>query len=387
MHALRMADLDLAGKRVLVREDLNCPIKNGQVTNDARLRAALPTLQALMAKNARTIVVSHLGRPKEGVFDPALSLRPVAERLGALLGFAVPLVSDWRQGVQVGEGQLVLLENIRFTPGEGADDEALGRALAGLCDVFVMDAFATAHRAQASTHAVARFAPIACAGPLLVQELDALERIVVAPQRPVAAVTGGAKLSTKLGLIERLLEQMDLLIPGGGIANTFLGALGYPLGQSLTEPAFYDQARALHARHGGRMLLPEDVVVAAGTEGAITVRLIDEVHDDERIMDIGPHSQARYAAALKGMQTIVWNGPMGAFEDEAFATGTRAMAQAIASSGAFSVVGGGETIEAVERFGLAEQFSYLSTAGGAFLEYLEGRTLPGVAVLEERAAP
>ena len=382
-----MADLDLAGKRVLVREDLNCPIKNGQVTNDARLRAALPTLQALMAKNARTIVVSHLGRPKEGVFDPALSLRPVAERLGALLGFAVPLVSDWRQGVQVGEGQLVLLENIRFTPGEGADDEALGRALAGLCDVFVMDAFATAHRAQASTHAVARFAPIACAGPLLVQELDALERIVVAPQRPVAAVTGGAKLSTKLGLIERLLEQMDLLIPGGGIANTFLGALGYPLGQSLTEPAFYDQARTLHARHGGRMLLPEDVVVAAGTEGAITVRLIDEVHDDERIMDIGPHSQARYAAALKGMQTIVWNGPMGAFEDEAFATGTRAMAQAIASSGAFSVVGGGETIEAVERFGLAEQFSYLSTAGGAFLEYLEGRTLPGVAVLEERAAP
>ena len=387
MHALRMADLDLAGKRVLVREDLNCPIKNGQVTNDARLRAALPTLQALMAKNARTIVVSHLGRPKEGVFDPALSLRPVAERLGALLGFAVPLVSDWRQGVQVGEGQLVLLENIRFTPGEGADDEALGRALAGLGDVFVMDAFATAHRAQASTHAVARFAPIACAGPLLVQELDALERIVVAPQRPVAAVTGGAKLSTKLGLIERLLEQMDLLIPGGGIANTFLGALGYPLGQSLTEPAFYDQARTLHARHGGRMLLPEDVVVAAGTEGAITVRLIDEVHDDERIMDIGPHSQARYAAALKGMQTIVWNGPMGAFEDEAFATGTRAMAQAIASSGAFSVVGGGETIEAVERFGLAEQFSYLSTAGGAFLEYLEGRTLPGVAVLEERAAP
>ena len=382
-----MADLDLAGKRVLVREDLNCPIKNGQVTNDARLRAALPTLQALMAKNARTIVVSHLGRPKEGVFDPALSLRPVAERLGALLGFAVPLVSDWRQGVQVGEGQLVLLENIRFTPGEGADDEALGRALAGLCDVFVMDAFATAHRAQASTHAVARFAPIACAGPLLVQELDALERIVVAPQRPVAAVTGGAKLSTKLGLIERLLEQMDLLIPGGGIANTFLGALGYPLGQSLTEPAFYDQARTLHARHGGRMLLPEDVVVAAGTEGAITVRLIDEVHDDERIMDIGPHSQARYAAALKGMQTIVWNGPMGAFEDEAFATGTRAMAQAIASSGAFSVVGGGETIEAVERFGLASQFSYLSTAGGAFLEYLEGRTLPGVAVLEERAAP
>ena len=382
-----MADLDLAGKRVLVREDLNCPIKNGQVTNDARLRAALPTLQALMAKNARTIVVSHLGRPKEGVFDPALSLRPVAERLGALLGFAVPLVSDWRQGVQVGEGQLVLLENIRFTPGEGADDEALGRALAGLCDVFVMDAFATAHRAQASTHAVARFAPIACAGPLLVQELDALERIVVAPQRPVAAVTGGAKLSTKLGLIERLLEQMDLLIPGGGIANTFLGALGYPLGQSLTEPAFYDQARTLHARHGGRMLLPEDVVVAAGTEGAITVRLIDEVHDDERIMDIGPQSQARFAAALKGMQTIVWNGPMGAFEDEAFATGTRAMAQAIASSGAFSVVGGGETIEAVERFGLAEQFSYLSTAGGAFLEYLEGRTLPGVAVLEERAAP
>ena len=387
MHALRMADLDLAGKRVLVREDLNCPIKNGQVTNDARLRAALPTLQALMAKNARTIVVSHLGRPKEGVFDPALSLRPVAERLGALLGFAVPLVSDWRQGVQVGEGQLVLLENIRFTPGEGADDEALGRALAGLCDVFVMDAFATAHRAQASTHAVARFAPIACAGPLLVQELDALERIVVAPQRPVAAVTGGAKLSTKLGLIERLLEQMDLLIPGGGIANTFLGALGYPLGQSLTEPAFYDQARTLHARHGGRMLLPEDVVVAAGTEGAITVRLIDEVHDDERIMDIGPQSQARYAAALKGMQTIVWNGPMGAFEDEAFATGTRAMAQAIASSGAFSVVGGGETIEAIERFGLAGQFSYLSTAGGAFLEYLEGRTLPGVAVLEERAAP
>ena len=381
-----MADLDLAGKRVLVREDLNCPIKNGQVTNDARLRAALPTLQALMAKNARTIVVSHLGRPKEGVFDPALSLRPVAERLGALLGFAVPLVSDWRQGVQVGEGQLVLLENIRFTPGEGADDEALGRALAGLCDVFVMDAFATAHRAQASTHAVARFAPIACAGPLLVQELDALERIVVAPQRPVAAVTGGAKLSTKLGLIERLLEQMDLLIPGGGIANTFLGALGYPLGQSLTEPAFYDQARTLHARHGGRMLLPEDVVVAAGTEGAITVRLIDEVHDDERIMDIGPHSQARYAAALKGMQTIVWNGPMGAFEDEAFATGTRAMAQAIASSGAFSVVGGGETIEAIERFGLAGQFSYLSTAGGAFLEYLEGRALPGVAVLEERAA-
>lgn len=381
-----MTDLDLAGRRVLVREDLNCPIKNGQVANDARLRAALPTLQALMAKSARTIVVSHLGRPKEGVFDPAFSLKPVAERLGALLGFAVPLVSDWQQGVQIGDGQLVLLENIRFTPGEGADDEHLGRALAGLCDVFVMDAFATAHRAQASTHAVARFAPIACAGPLLVQELDALERIVVAPQRPVAAVTGGAKLSTKLGLIERLLEQMDLLIPGGGIANTFLGALGHPLGQSLTEPAFYDQARALHASHGGRMLLPEDVVVTTGAEGAVTVRLIDEVHDDERIMDIGPHSQARFAAALKGMQTIVWNGPMGAFEDEAFATGTRAMAQAIASSGAFSVVGGGETIEAVERFGLAGQFSYLSTAGGAFLEFLEGRTLPGVAVLEERAA-
>lgn len=381
-----MTDLDLAGKRVLVREDLNCPIKDGQVANDARLRAALPTLQALLAKKAPTIVVSHLGRPKEGAFDEALSLKPVAERLSALLGTEVPLVRDWQQGVQVNEGQLVLLENIRFVPGEKADDENLGRALAGLCDVFVMDAFATAHRAQASTHAVARFAPIACAGPLLVQEVEALERIVVDPKRPVAAVTGGAKLSTKLGLIENLLERMDLLIPGGGIANTFLGALGHPLGQSLTEPAFYDQARALHAKYGDRMMLPEDVVVAAGTEGAVTVRLIDEVHDDERIMDIGPHSQARFAASLRGMQTIVWNGPMGAFEDEAFATGTRAMAQAIAGSGAFSVVGGGETIEAVERFGLAGQFSYLSTAGGAFLEFLEGRTLPGIAVLEERAA-
>ena len=381
-----MTELDLAGKRVLVREDLNCPIKDGQVANDARLRAALPTLQALLAKKAPTIVVSHLGRPKEGAFDEAFSLKPVAERLGALLGLDVPLVRDWQQGVQVSEGQLVLLENIRFVPGEKADDENLGRALAGLCDVFVMDAFATAHRAQASTHAVARFAPIACAGPLLVQEVEALERIVVDPKRPVAAVTGGAKLSTKLGLIENLLERMDLLIPGGGIANTFLGALGHPLGQSLTEPAFYDQARALHAKYGDRMMLPEDVVVAAGTEGAVTVRLIDEVHDDERIMDIGPHSQARFAASLRGMQTIVWNGPMGAFEDEAFATGTRAMAQAIAGSGAFSVVGGGETIEAVERFGLAGQFSYLSTAGGAFLEFLEGRTLPGIAVLEERAA-
>ncbi len=381
-----MTDLDLAGKRVLVREDLNCPIKNGQVANDARLRAALPTLQELLAKQACIIVVSHLGRPKEGVFDEAFSLKPVAERLGVLLGVEVPLVRDWQHGIQVDQGHLVLLENIRFNPGEQSDDENLGRTLAGLCDVFVMDAFATAHRAQASTHAVARFAPMACAGPLLVREVEALERIVLAPQRPVAAVTGGAKLSSKLGLIERLLEQVDLLIPGGGIANTFLGALGHPLGQSLTEPAFYDQARALHARYGDRMLLPEDVVVTPVGDSAVTVRLIDEVHDDERIMDIGFHSQTRFAASLKGMRTIVWNGPMGAFEDEAFATGTKAMAQAIVSSGAFSVVGGGETIEAVERFGLAEQFSYLSTAGGAFLEFLEGRTLPGVAVLEERAA-
>ena len=381
-----MTDLDLAGKRVLVREDLNCPVKHGQVANDARLRAALPTLQELLAKQACVIVVSHLGRPQEGVFDETFSLEPVAQRLGELLGMAVPLVRDWQHGVQVGPGQLVLLENIRFTPGEHADDENLGRALAGLCDVFVMDAFATAHRAQASTHAVARFAPIACAGPLLVREVEALERIVVAPQRPVAAVTGGAKLSTKLGLIGRLLEQVDLLIPGGGIANTFLGALGHPIGQSLTEPAFYDQARALHAQYGDRMLLPEDVVVTPVGDTVVNVRLIDEVHDDERIMDIGFQSQTRFAAALKNMRTIVWNGPMGAFEDEAFATGTKAMAQAIASSGAFSVVGGGETIEAVERFGLADQFSYLSTAGGAFLEFLEGRTLPGLAVLEERAA-
>ncbi len=387
---LAMSDLDLAGKRVLIREDFNVPLKNGKITDDTRLRAGLPTLQQAVKAGARVIVMSHLGRPKEGVFDAAASMAPVAEALTKMLGQPVKLVADWIDGVECAPGEVVLVENVRFLVGEEKDDAALAKKMAALCDIYVNDAFATAHRAQASTHGVARFAPVACAGPLMKAEIDALKLALHAPKRPLVAIVGGSKVSTKLDVLESLLAKVDQLIVGGGIANTFLKATGAEIGKSLCEPDMLDTAQRIMAAakaRGADVPLLTDVV--CGKEFAettpATTKPVAAITPDDMIMDIGPDTARRFAAILKSAGTIVWNGPLGVFEFDAFAGGTEALATAIAESPAFSIAGGGDTLAAIAKFGIADRVSYISTAGGAFLEYLEGKTLPAVAALEDRA--
>jgi phosphoglycerate kinase len=383
-----MSDQDLKGKRVLIREDLNAPVKNGVVSSDARLRAAVPTLQQALAAGAAVMVMSHLGRPTEGADasrEPEASLAPVARRLGELLGQEVPLVSDWIDGVDVAPGQLVLLENVRWLKGEKANDEDLARRMAALCDVYVMDAFGTAHRAQASTHAVARFAPVACAGPLLAAELDALGRALDKPRRPLIAIVGGAKVSTKLDVLNRLSEIADQILVGGGIANTFIAAAGHKVGKSLHEPDLVAAAREIASRV--TIPLPKDVICATefSAEAHGTLRPIDGVRDDEMILDIGPATARAWAAELAAAGTVLWNGPVGVFEYDQFGEGTRALAEAIADGEAFSIAGGGDTLAAIDKYGVADRVSYISTGGGAFLEFVEGKTLPAVAILQERA--
>jgi phosphoglycerate kinase len=390
MAVLRMSDLALAGKRVLIREDFNVPVENGAVTSDARIRAALPTLQRALDAGAAVIVLSHLGRPKEGEFDSALSLAPVAQRLGELLHKPVRLAREWLDGVDLAPGELVLCENVRFNKGEKKDDETLARKLASLCDVYVMDAFGTAHRAEASTHGVARFAPVACAGPLLAAELDALSRVLENPSRPLLAIVGGSKVSTKLTVLEALLQKVDQLIVGGGIANTFIAAQGHGIGKSLCETDLVDTAKALAARaerEGRHIPVPVDVIVArefAATATPLT-RTVDRIGADEMILDIGPQTAVAFRKLIAGAGTILWNGPVGVFEFDAFGAGTRATAEAIAASPAYSVAGGGDTLAAIDKYGVAAGISYISTGGGAFLEFVEGKTLPAVAALEARA--
>jgi phosphoglycerate kinase len=390
MKVLRMADTDLRNKRVLIREDLNVPVKDGVVTSDARIRASLATIRYALDQHARVFVMSHLGRPQEGRATEALSLAPVSVRLSDLLGKPVPLRKDWLAGVDCAPGSAVLCENVRFNTGEKQDDEQLARRMAGLCEVFVMDAFGTAHRAEASTHGVARYAPVACAGPLLVGELEALERALQKPARPLVAIVGGSKISTKLTVLESLLEKVDQLIVGGGIANTFLAASGVDVGKSLCETEMLDVARRLMDKaraRGAEIPLPTDVVV--GREFAATahadVRAVGEVRRDEMILDIGPDTADRCAALLQAAGTIIWNGPVGVFEFEQFGEGTRAIAHAIARGKAFSLAGGGDTLAAIEKYGVEDGISYISTGGGAFLEFVEGKTLPAVAMLEQRA--
>lgn len=385
MAVIKMSDVDLGGKRVLIREDLNVPIKDGKVSSDARLRAALPTLKLALAAGAQVIVMSHLGRPTEGEFEEQYSLKPVADYLSEALGQSVALLSDWQGGVTLADGQLALLENVRFNKGEKKDEESLAKAYAALCDVFVMDAFGTAHRAQASTHGVAKFAPIACAGPLLASELDNLERALANPARPFVAIVGGSKVSTKLTVLETLSDKVDQLIVGGGIANTFLAAAGRNVGKSLCEHDLIPKAKALMEKC--QIPLPTDVMTGKkfDEKEPATLRPVEFVGDDDMIFDIGPVSAACLAEILKQAGTIIWNGPVGVFEFDQFADGTEEIARAIAESPAFSIAGGGDTLAAVDKFGIADQVSYISTGGGAFLEYVEGKVLPAVAILEERA--
>ena len=386
MRFRRMAELELRGKRVFIRADLNVPQdESGAITDDTRIRASVPGIRLALDQGAAVMVTSHLGRPKEGALTPEDSLAPVARRLAELLGRPVPLVRDWVNGVQVAPGEVRLLENCRGNVGEKADDEALAKKMAALCDVYVNDAFGAAHRAEASTHAMARFAPLACAGPLMAAELDALGRALANPKRPLVAIVGGAKVSTKLAVLEALADKVDQLIVGGGIANTFMLAAGLPVGKSLAEPALAEQAKRV--MQATKVPLPVDVVVAteASVRARAMVRLVNQVAADEMILDIGPKTAGALAAALKLAGTIVWNGPLGVFEIEAFAKGTETVARAIAESNAFSIAGGGDTIAAINKFGIAARIGYISTAGGAFLEFVEGKRLPAVAALEERA--
>ena len=378
-----MNQLSLSNKRVLIREDLNVPIRDGRVANDARLRAAVPSIQAAVNAQARVILMSHLGRPSEGEFDPQYSMAPVAEALSALMGMPVVFKSDWPSDAPQ-PGEVWLLENVRFNEGEKVNADALARQYAALCDVFVMDAFGTAHRAQASTHGVAKFAPESCAGPLLAGELDALSRALSAPATPMVAVVGGSKVSTKLAVLEQLSQTCNQLVVGGGIANTFLAAAGYPVGKSLCEVELIPTAKALMSKT--QIPLPIDVVVAkAFSESAeATVKLAADVADDDMILDVGPRSQARMAEVLLAAGTILWNGPVGVFEFDAFSGGTRALSNAVAQSKAFSVAGGGDTLAAIDQFEIADQVSYISTGGGAFLEFVEGKTLPAVEILEDQ---
>lgn len=378
-----MNQLSLSNKRVLIREDLNVPIRDGRVANDARLRAAVPSIKAAVDAGGRVIVMSHLGRPTEGEFDTQYSMAPVADALSALINIPVRLQSDWPSGVpQLGE--IWLLENVRFNEGEKANADELAKRYAALCDVFVMDAFGTAHRAQASTHGVAKFAAEACAGPLLSGELAALAKALSQPAAPMVAVVGGSKVSTKLAVLERLSEVCDRLVVGGGIANTFLAAAGYPVGKSLCEMNLIPTAKALMSKT--QIPLPIDVVVAKefSASAEATVKLAADVADDDMILDIGPISQARMAEVLLGAGTILWNGPVGVFEFDAFSGGTRALSNAVAESDGFSVAGGGDTLAAIDQFEIADKVSYISTGGGAFLEFVEGKTLPAVAILEDQ---
>ena len=380
-----MTDLDLTGKRVLIREDLNVPIREGVVTSDTRIKAALPTIKLALAAGAKVILMSHLGRPTEGEYDQQYSMAPVAKHLEQLLGQPVHFEQRWTNGIEQNNGALVMLENVRFNPGEKKNDDTLAKGYAKLCDIFVMDAFGTAHRAQASTHGVAKYAPIACAGPLLAKELDALEKAIADPAAPVAAIVGGSKVSTKLMVLETLAEKVDQLIVGGGIANTFLAAAGKPVGKSLYEPDLIPAAQALMARVN--IPLPTDVVVGKEFSETAEARIVaaDEVADDDMIFDIGPDSARNLAGIIASMGTIIWNGPVGVFEFDQFGEGTKAISLAIAKSSGFSIAGGGDTLAAVDKYDITDQVSYISTGGGAFLEYVEGKELPAVAILEQRA--
>jgi len=395
MSVVRMSDLDLADKRVLIREDLNVPIEHaagapGRITSETRIVAALPTIRLALEKGAAVMVTSHLGRPKEGVWTEEDSLAPVAKRIGELLGREVPLIRDWIDGVDVKPGQLVLLENCRMNVGEGKDDEALSKKYAALCDVFVMDAFGTAHRAQASTHGAIRFAKVACGGPLLMAELDALAKALDKPARPLLAIVAGSKVSTKLTLLENLVGKVDQLIVGGGIANTFIAAEGHKVGKSLVENDLIGTAKKIIAEakaRGAEVPVPTDVVVASEfkADAPATVKPVAEVADGDMILDIGPDTAKRYATLIAKAGTVVWNGPVGVFEFDAFGKGTQTLARAIADSKAFSIAGGGDTLAAIEKYGVADKISYISTGGGAFLEFLEGKELPAVAALKARA--
>ena len=391
MSILRMTDLDLAGKRVLIRQDLNVPVADGKVTADQRITASIPTLRMALDAGAAVMVTSHLGRPKEGQWSEADSLAPVAARLSELLGREVPLLRDYLDGVEIAPGQLVLLENCRMNPGEGKDDETLSKQYAALCDVFVMDAFGTAHRAQASTHGVIRFAKQAAGGPLLMAELDALAKALEHPARPLLAIVAGSKVSTKLELLSSLVGKVDQLIVGGGIANTFIAAEGHGVGKSLVETDLIDTARQIMAEakaRGAEIPVPTDVVVAPEfkADAPATVKPVDAVGADDMILDIGPDTAARYAELIRKAGTVVWNGPVGVFEFDAFGKGTQTLARAIADSSAFSIAGGGDTLAAVAKYGITDDISYISTGGGAFLEFLEGKTLPAVAALQARAS-
>ncbi|KAA0010451.1 phosphoglycerate kinase [Billgrantia pellis] len=386
MNVLKMTDLDLRGQRVLIREDLNVPVKHGKVSSDARLRASLPTIKAAMEASAKVMLMSHLGRPTEGEPAEEFSLAPVAKRLGELLGRPVRLVEEYLDtALDLADGEVVLLENVRFNQGEKKDDETLAKQYAALCDIYVMDAFGTAHRAQASTHGVARFAPQACAGPLLAAELDALEKALATPKRPMVAIVGGSKVSTKLDVLNALSEKCDQLIVGGGIANTFIAAAGHNVGKSLYEADLVDQAKALMTKV--EIPLPTDVVVATefSESAEAAVKPVDQVGDDEMILDIGPDSAGRLAGLLKDAGTILWNGPVGVFEIDQFGHGTEALSRAIAESNGFSIAGGGDTLAAIDKYGIDDKVSYISTGGGAFLEYVEGKTLPAVKALEDAA--
>jgi phosphoglycerate kinase len=386
-----MSSLDLRGKRVLIREDLNVPIQGGSVSSDARIRAALPTIQAALSAKARVLIMSHLGRPEEGRYAEEFSLAPVAKRLAQLLGISVAFKKDWLDGVEVGPGEVVLLENVRFNKGEKKDDEDLSRRMAALCDIYVMDAFGTAHRAEASTHGVAKYAPVVCAGPLLVSELSALETALEKPARPLLAIVAGSKVSTKLTVLESLLSKVDQLIVGGGITNTFLAALGLNVGKSLYEPNMLDICKRLleqSKKRGIVIPMPTDVVVGRefSAKAEADVKDVRQVSADDMILDIGPDSAEVIASLVASAGTILWNGPVGVFEFPQFSEGTRTLAMAIARSKAFSLAGGGDTLAAIEKYGIEDSISYISTGGGAFLEFVEGKKLPAVEILEQRAA-
>ena len=393
MSVIKLEELrNLEGKRVLVRADLNVPIKNGEITDETRIYATVPTIEYLINVGAKVMVMSHLGRPEEGVYDEKSSLAPIAENLSERLGQKVRLVKDWlKGGIEIANGEVVLFENVRFNVGEGVNDDALAKKMAALCDVFVMDAFGTAHRAQASTHGVAKYAPIACAGPLLSGELKALNAALKEPKRPMVAIVGGSKVSSKLTILESLSKIVDQLIVGGGIANTFIAAAGYPVGKSLYEPGLVAEAKRLSEQakaRGAEIPVPTDVVCGKqfSESAEATLKNVDQVQADDMIFDIGPKTSARLAEILKGAGTIIWNGPVGVFEFDQFAAGTEALAKAIAASPAFSLAGGGDTLAAISKYGIDAKLSYISTGGGAFLEFLEGKKLPAVAILEERAA-
>jgi phosphoglycerate kinase len=386
MTILKMVDLDLSNKRVMIREDLNVPVKDGKVTSDARIKAALPTLKMALDAGAKVMVMSHLGRPVEGEFDAQYSLQPVVDYLATALSYPVRLASDYLSGLELSSGELVILENVRFNPGEGKDDMTLSKQYAALCDIYVMDAFGTAHRAQASTHGAGKYAPVACAGPLLASELEALGKALDNPARPMVAVVGGSKVSTKLTVLDALSKIADQLIVGGGISNTFIAARGFNVGKSLHEKDLIPEAQRLMAN----LDIPDATDVRVGKEFSETalavVKNVDQVADDEEIMDYGPQTAAQVAEVLKGAKTILWNGPCGVFEFDNFAKGTEVVARAIAASDAFSIAGGGDTLAAIDKWDLADKISYISTGGGAFLEFVEGKVLPAVAMLEARAA-